>query len=140
MPASARLATVATDIGTTSHRRATRTGRGGLPLAGVHSFFQLIQALLQLPELRLRVLEARFLELEVLSRDEVHALKPARQKCPHVFLEVLRRGIPQRLGKARVEVFKKAFVDHGRKGITSAGAPIECIRRSSAPNHGATAL
>src|SRR6185436_16830086 len=107
MPASARLATVATVI---AHERDGAASRL-LRLARL----ELGNARFQLSELRLRALEQLLLHVEVLSQDEVEPVEPRGEKRLQVFLDVLRWRATQGLVDASAQVVQETLVDHAPK-------------------------
>src|SRR5579871_592946 len=114
MPASARLATVATDMNLAVQReRATRRWRAGLLAAGRLSCLDACDAALELRKPGLRVFEKLLLHLEVLARNELEALEPAAEQCTQVLFDVLRRSAAQRLRDARRHVVEEAVFAHG---------------------------
>src|SRR5580765_2927312 len=104
MPASARLATVATVIADERGRAASRL----LQLARL----ELGDTRFELGELRLRALEQLLLHFEVLAQDEVEAVEPGGEQGLQVLLDVLRRGAAQCLVDARAQVVQETLVDH----------------------------
>src|SRR5688572_8586939 len=128
MPASARLATVATVTG-----EERRGGVGGLLLAR----FELGDARFQLSELRLRALEQLLLHVEVLAQHEIQAVEPGGEQRLQISLDVLRRRAAQRLVDAGAQVIEEALVDHAGKVASRArtrsahhppaSAPQKCI-------------
>src|SRR5688572_33323478 len=109
MPASARLATVATVTG-----EERRGGVGGLLLAR----FELGDARFQLGELCLGALEQLLLHFEVLAQHEIEAVEPGGEQRLQISLDVLRRRAAQRLVDAGAQVIQEALVDHPSESST----------------------
>src|SRR5678815_3617188 len=107
MPASARLATVATVIG--DERRAAANGLLPRPAA-----FEFRDARFEFGELCLCALKQLLLHFEVLAQHEVEPVEPGREKRLQISLDVLRRGAAQRLVDARAQVVQETLVDHDR--------------------------
>src|SRR5437868_2631583 len=106
MPASARLATVATVIGShLSQWRGTPQRPDGLLLR----LLELAYALFQCGELGLRLLEQLSLDLKVLAQYDIHAVEPAGEERSQVLLDVLRRGVAKRLVDARAQVVEQCL-------------------------------
>src|SRR3954469_802154 len=107
MPASARLATVATVMDSyLSQGRRTLQPQRGLLLLG----FEFAHALLERGELCLRVLEELPLRVEVLAHHHIHAVEPAGEERAQVLFDVLRRRVAQRLVNAFTEVVEESLV------------------------------
>src|SRR5256885_13120223 len=108
MPASARLARVATVMTHTSPRQsnASRASRFTWRLA-LCALLELGHALFKRGELCLRFVQQLALNLEVLAHHDVHAIEPAGEERSEIFLDVLSRRIAERFVDARAEVVKE---------------------------------
>src|SRR5438874_2238090 len=116
-PESARLATVATDIGSPSpqgeqRRRAPGVYRGSLP---VRAALEVGNPCFERGELRLGLLEELPLYFEILAHHEVHAAEPVRKQRPQVLLEIRCRGVAQRLVYALTQVVEEMSITHVTK-------------------------
>src|SRR2546423_1176617 len=108
IPASARLATLATDI------RVPPARRNASSL--VAFTFELGNARFELGELLLSALKQLLLDFEVLAQHQVEARESGGEHRLQVLLDVLRGRIAERLADALVQLVEKSLVDHGAEG------------------------
>src|SRR5688572_23479481 len=107
IPASARLATVATVM--RDKRGAPRARL--LRLASL----ELGYARFELGELRLRALKQLLLHLEVLPQHEIEPLEPARKQSAQIFLDVLCGRVTERFVDSAAQLFENFRIDHPAK-------------------------
>src|SRR5687767_1780695 len=130
IPASARLATVATVI-------RFPLGRETLPAAaGLLARFELGDARLEFGQLGLRALEKLLLHFEVFAQHEVEAVEPGGEQRAQILLDVLGRRTAQRLVDLLAQFLKQAGVDHGWN-LAQRGAPGMCGSRRNPHHYGA---
>src|SRR5688500_15109965 len=117
MPASARLATVATDKRFSPGYAQASNARSGWRFT---ARLELGNAGFELGELGLGALEQLLLHLEIFAQHQVELRESCGKQCLQVLLDVLRRRTAESLADPLVELIEEALIDHGWEGNAAA--------------------